>query len=64
MGGCPTDKTEIAYVSISSLFAEMVMDEAMRKYHKERLYKEIDQSLMERNQVSFYALTNEFKLYN
>lgn len=43
------------------LFAEMVWDEALRKYKEQHLYKEIDSALAKGDQVTFLVLTNELK---
>lgn len=40
-----------------SLFAEMILDEAIEKFQKEKLYKEINQSLEEHNKVKFMELS-------
>ncbi|ALS22654.1 MULTISPECIES: IDEAL domain-containing protein [Paenibacillus] len=42
-----------------SLFAEMLLDEALRKYKEEILYEEIDQALANGDEQSFIALTTE-----
>lgn len=42
-----------------SLFAEMVLDEALRKYKEQILYEEIDQALADGDEQSFIALTTE-----
>ncbi|MFC0214836.1 IDEAL domain-containing protein [Paenibacillus chartarius] len=47
--------------ALLSLFAEMVWDEAIRKYKERHLYEEIDSALAKGDQVSFLALTNELK---
>jgi uncharacterized protein YpiB (UPF0302 family) len=47
--------------ALLGLFAEMVWDEAIRKYKEENLYKEIDSALAKGDQVTFLALTNELK---
>lgn len=42
-----------------SLFAEMVLDDALRKYKEQILYEEIDQALANGDEQSFVALTTE-----
>jgi len=42
-----------------SLFAEMVLDEAVRSFREKRLYHEIDQALAAGDESSFIALTTE-----
>ncbi|CAG7611521.1 hypothetical protein PAESOLCIP111_01389 [Paenibacillus solanacearum] len=41
------------------LFAEMVLDEALRKYKEQYLYREIDEALAKGDEQSFFALTAE-----
>lgn len=47
--------------ALLGLFAEMVWDEALRKYKELNLYKEIDSALAKGDQTTFLALTNELK---
>ena len=57
------EKMEISgYTAMLGLIAEMTLDEAIRKFKKERLYREIDDALARGDQASFLALTNELKL--
>ncbi|UUZ94443.1 IDEAL domain-containing protein [Paenibacillus sp. P25] len=42
-----------------SLFAEMVLDEALRKYKEQFLYREIDVALAKGDETTFLALTTE-----
>lgn len=42
-----------------SLFAEMVLDEAIRDYREKKLYNEIDLALAAGDEQSFIALTTE-----
>ncbi|MED4603284.1 IDEAL domain-containing protein [Paenibacillus validus] len=42
-----------------SLFAEMMLDEAIRDYREKKLYNEIDQALAAGDEQSFIALTTE-----
>ncbi|AEI41366.1 IDEAL domain-containing protein [Paenibacillus mucilaginosus] len=42
-----------------SLFAEMVLDEAVRSYKEKTLTQEIDQALAMGDEASFIALTTE-----
>ncbi|MDQ0218182.1 IDEAL domain-containing protein [Peribacillus cavernae] len=46
---------------IDSLFAEMVLDKAIREFRIEQIHKEIDQSLQNRNKDEFLQLTEELK---
>ena len=47
--------------ALISLFAEMVLDEAIRRYRKNALYREIDTALVARDKDAFLALTSELK---
>lgn len=55
------DKMEITYTAMLSIFAEMVLDEAIRKYREQELYRDIDTALASGDAESFFALTNELK---
>lgn len=54
-------KTGTDYLAMLGLFAEMVWDEALKKYKEEKLYQEIDNALERGDEHSFYNLTNELK---
>lgn len=43
----------------NSFIVDLILDELLLKFRKERLLKEIDKSLMERNKDEFLRLTNE-----
>lgn len=43
------------------LFAEMILDEAIRKYKQEHLYEAIDHALAEGDEETFLSLTSELK---
>ncbi|TMU87279.1 IDEAL domain-containing protein [Bacillus sp. BHET2] len=47
--------------NMDSLFAEMILDEALLKFRKEQLDQKIDQSLRNRNKSEFLRLTEELK---
>lgn len=53
------EKQYIGQPQLMSLMAEMILDKAIRDYEIDRLYKEIDQSLMERDKERFMRLTDE-----
>jgi uncharacterized protein YpiB (UPF0302 family) len=55
------DKMDATYTNMLGLFAEMVLDEALRKYQEQRLYREIDIALASGDAESFFALTDELK---
>ena len=50
-----------AYEAMLSLAAEMVLDEALRVYRKERLYAEIDKALDNRDADGFRRLSEELR---
>lgn len=50
-------------VTDHSTLAEMVLEKALRDFQKERLLKEIDESLETRNKEKFLHLTEELKKY-
>ncbi|XJZ28889.1 IDEAL domain-containing protein [Bacillota bacterium Lsc_1132] len=44
-----------------SLFAEMVLNNALLDFRRDKILKEIDQSLQTRNKEQFLRLTEELK---
>ncbi|MEC0226930.1 MULTISPECIES: IDEAL domain-containing protein [Paenibacillus] len=54
-------KMNVSNNALLALFAEMVWDDAIRKYKEENLYKEIDRALAKGDQTTFLALTSELK---
>jgi uncharacterized protein YpiB (UPF0302 family) len=46
---------------MDSLFAEMVLDKALRNFRKEKIQKKIDLSLRDNNKAEFLRLTEELK---
>ncbi|MGM0876186.1 MAG: IDEAL domain-containing protein [Bacillota bacterium] len=46
---------------MDSLFAEMVLDKALRDFRNEKIQQKIDQSLRDRNKREFLRLTEELK---
>ncbi|WP_338788616.1 IDEAL domain-containing protein [Metabacillus sp. FJAT-53654] len=46
---------------IDSLFAEMVLDNALLNFRKEKIHEKIDQSLRNRNKSEFLRYTEELK---
>ncbi|PFG07527.1 IDEAL domain-containing protein [Bacillus sp. es.034] len=46
---------------MDSLFAEMILDEALLTFRKEQIAKGIDQALCKRNKKEFLRLTEELK---
>jgi uncharacterized protein YpiB (UPF0302 family) len=57
-------KMNVSNDMMLSLFAEMVWDDALRKYKEQYLYKEIDLALAKGDEESFLALTTELKSLN
>lgn len=56
-------KTRAEYEALLSIFAELVWDEALKKFKEEKLYQEIDSALERGDEHSFYNLTNELKSF-
>jgi uncharacterized protein YpiB (UPF0302 family) len=54
-------KMNVSNDKMLSLFAEMVLDDSIRKYKEQYLYKEIDLALDKGDEVTFLALTTELK---
>lgn len=54
-------KMYASYEAMLSLYAELILDEAIRKHREEHLYKEIDSALANRDEESFLALTEQLK---
>ncbi|GED12789.1 hypothetical protein AM501_19700 [Aneurinibacillus migulanus] len=54
-------KQNIVNPSTLSLMAEMVLDEAIRKYRIDNLYKNIDEALEAGDEARFKELTGELK---
>jgi len=50
-----------AYEAMMSLAAEMVLDEALRVYRKERIYAEIDKALDNGDEDGFRRLAEELR---
>ncbi|MCA0149464.1 MULTISPECIES: IDEAL domain-containing protein [Rossellomorea] len=46
---------------MDSLFAEMILDEALLTFRKEQIAQGIDQALCKRNKKEFLRLTEELK---
>lgn len=55
------DKMKVTYEVMLGLSAEMVLDEALRKYKSDRLYRKIDEALASNDEVAFRTLTDELK---
>jgi uncharacterized protein YpiB (UPF0302 family) len=57
-------KMNVSNDMMLSLFAEMMLDESLRKYKEQYLYKEIDLALAKGDEDSFLTLTTELKSLN
>ncbi|ANE47954.1 hypothetical protein SY83_18490 [Paenibacillus swuensis] len=55
------DKMKVNYEVMLGLYAEFVLDEAIRKYKEEHLYLEIDNALAIGDEHKFLQLTSELK---
>ncbi|TJY44332.1 IDEAL domain-containing protein [Cohnella pontilimi] len=55
------DNMKVAYETMLGLAAEMVLDEALRKYRTEKIYEAIDLALAEGDADTFKRLTDELK---
>jgi len=52
---------KVAYETMLGLAAEMILDEALRKYRTEKLYQAIDDALAQGDAETFRRLTDELK---
>jgi uncharacterized protein YpiB (UPF0302 family) len=55
------DKMKVTYEIMLGLYAEFVLDEAIRKFREEHLYMEIDNALARGDESMFLQLTNELR---
>jgi uncharacterized protein YpiB (UPF0302 family) len=55
------DKMKVAYETMLGLAAELVLDEALRKYRADTIYKAIDEALVQGDSDKFKKLTDELK---
>lgn len=58
------DNMKVAYETMLGLAAELVLDEALRKYRAENIYKAIDEALVQGDSDKFRQLTDELKSIN
>ncbi|MDF2815509.1 MAG: hypothetical protein K0Q81_1709 [Paenibacillus sp.] len=49
------------YSAMLGLFAEMILDDAVRKHRRQTLYREIDNALVRGDEASFLDLTHELR---
>ncbi|MFK7695714.1 IDEAL domain-containing protein [Paenibacillus sp. HJGM_3] len=52
------------YAAMLGLFAEMILDDAVKKHKRQTLYREIDEALAHGDEAKFLDLTRELKLLN
>ncbi|MDF2668500.1 MAG: hypothetical protein K0R67_806 [Paenibacillus sp.] len=56
------EKMDVSGYSVMlGLFAEMILDDAVRKHRRQTLYLEIDKALASGDETSFLDLTHELK---
>ncbi|MBW7454121.1 IDEAL domain-containing protein [Paenibacillus sepulcri] len=56
------DKMKVTYEAMLGLAAEMMLDEVVLKFRKDRLYQAIDEALISGDRDTFQRLTEELKL--
>lgn len=56
------EKMDVTYTTVLGIFAEMILDESLRKHREQQLYSEIDEALKKGDAASFFALTDELKI--
>ncbi|PMC40215.1 phosphoesterase [Bacillus sp. UMB0899] len=55
------DSTQPELKVIDTLVAEMVIDNAIQHFRKEKIQQKIDQSLRDKNKMEFLRLTEKLK---
>lgn len=55
------DKMKVSYEAMLSLTAEMIWDDAIRKYRVKKMYAEIDKALASGDEARFLTLTDKLK---
>ncbi|MBP3964490.1 MULTISPECIES: IDEAL domain-containing protein [Paenibacillus] len=55
------DKMKVSYEVMLGLAAEMLLDEAVLKFRRDKLYQAIDQALASGDKDKFRRLTDELK---
>jgi len=61
MEGNPMEKYDLAQDQLLSLFAEMILDQALKDFQRRELYKKIDDALASRDEQSFLQLSEQWK---
>jgi uncharacterized protein YpiB (UPF0302 family) len=59
--GNPMERQDLVQDQLLSLFAELLLDQAVRQFQKKQLYARIDESLAKRDKASFLKLSEELK---
>ncbi|MCM3633048.1 IDEAL domain-containing protein [Paenibacillus camelliae] len=55
------DKMNIQYEAMLGLTAELILDESLRSYQRDKLQQAIDESLATGNEEQFYELTKKLQ---
>lgn len=55
------DKIVPANEAMRRLWAELILDKAIREYREKELYREIDAALEQGDEAAFLELTNELR---
>ena len=55
------EKQDLVQDSLLGLMAEIVLDQAVRKFYEENLYQRIDQALAQGDEVKFLQLTEQWR---
>jgi len=59
--GNPMERQDLVQDQLLSLFAEMLLDQAVRRFQKKQLYAKIDESLKNQDKIAFLKLSSELK---
>lgn len=56
----PMERQDLVQDSLTSLFAEIILDQAVRNYRKKELYRRIDDALAKGDEQEFLQLTEQW----
>lgn len=59
--GNPMEKQDLRDNQLFSLYAEMILDKAVKKYEMDRLYDKINQALESRDEKTFLQLSEQWR---
>jgi len=59
--GNPMERQDLVQDQLLSLFAELLLDQAVHRFQKKQLYARIDESLAKQDKASFLQLSEELK---